>query len=254
MISFGKLSYFIVMVISLIHPHTCGFAKAAVWQVTRAVVAENNRDENETPKQHQARNVQEIHKRFTHMFAGRKFAIDFKTFHRKLPDLRKKFSTWNSRKIQERQLYLDAFSADNWDQQPPERKAEHSLMDCQGCFHRYSVFQSFFPVASQEFKGCLKENPVVVAQGIASKIRANPVPVKCTQREYQHGAQNVYDNLNPVFQRTYNVSLEKAFTTIKNLNIQTKKSKADEKKESRNYLRKAKTCLEKQWKKTSVMR
>ena len=118
--------------------------------------------------------------RFTHMFAGRKFAFDLKTFHRKLPDLRKKFSTWNSRKIQERQLYLDAFSADNWDQQALERKAEHNLMDCQGCFHRYSVFQSF-PVASQEFKGCLKENPVVVAQGIASKIRANPVPVKCTR-------------------------------------------------------------------------
>ena len=189
MISFGKLSYFIVMVISLIHPHTCGFAKAAVWQVTRAVVAENNRNENETPKQHQARNVQEIHKRFTHMFAGRKFAIDLKTFHRKLPDLRKKFSTWNSRKIQERQLYLDAFSVDNWDQQPPERKAEQSLMDCQGCFHKYPVF---FPVAFQEFKGCLKENPVVVAQRIASKIRANPVPIKCTRREYQHGTQNVY--------------------------------------------------------------
>lgn len=123
-------------------------------------------------------------------------------------------------------------------------------MDCHGCFHRYSVVQSFFPVTAKQFKPCLKENPTAVAQEISSKIRAKPV--KCTQREYKRGAQEIYDELNPVFERTYNVPLEKAFTTLNQFKMETKTSKADKKR--RNYLRKAKENLEEHWKKTSVMR
>ncbi len=39
---------------------------------------------------------QEIHERFGQGFTNNKFAVDFKTFQNKLPDLCKKFSTWNS--------------------------------------------------------------------------------------------------------------------------------------------------------------
>lgn len=111
------------MVICLIHPYTCGIAKTAVWQITRAVVAKVKRVGNETPKEHRARVVQEIHKRFTFMFTDTesRFAVDFKSFHRKLPELRKKFSTWNSRKAQERKQYLQAFSADSWNKLAPTK-------------------------------------------------------------------------------------------------------------------------------------
>jgi hypothetical protein len=64
----------------------------------------------------------------------------------------------------------------------------------------------------------------------------------------------VYDEINPVFQQVFNVSLEKALTTLPTLNIQVKKSCAEKKKERRNYLRKTKACLEEHWKNTSVMR
>ena len=202
------------MVISLVHPHTCGFAKAAIWRFTKDVMEKIKRNDNETPYQHRVRSVQIIHERFGPMFTNKKFSVDFKTLQRKLPDLRKKCSTWNPRENKECEQYLEAFSADNWKALSVEQKAEHSLMDCRDCFHRYSVYQSFFPVQSKKFQGCLKENPVIVAQNIAANTSRKAVKVNCTRREYQDGAQKIYNEINPAFQRVFNVPLEKALKTV----------------------------------------
>jgi hypothetical protein len=242
------------MVISLVHPHTCGFAKAAIWRFTKDVTEKIKHNDNETLYQHRVRSVQVIHERFGLMFTNKKFSVDFKTLQRKLPDLRKKFSTWNPRKKKEREQYLEAFSADNWKALSVEQKAEHSLMDCRGCFHRYSVYQSFFPVQSKKFQGCLKENPIIVAQNISANTSRKSVKVNCTRREYQDGAQKIYNEINPAFQRVFNVPLEKALTTVPSLNIQSKKNPAEKKRDRRKQLRQAKKTIEEHWKNTSVMR
>jgi hypothetical protein len=242
------------MVTSLVHPHTCGFAKAAIWRFSKDVTEKIKRKDNETPFQHRVRSVQVIHERYGQMFTGKKFAVDFKTFQRKLPDLRKKFSTWNPRKKNEREQYFKAFSADNWKALSVDHKSEHSLTDCHGCFHRYSVYQSFFPVQSKKFLGCLKENPVIVAENIAANTTQNNSKIKSTRREYQAGAQKIYDEINPAFQRVFNIPLEKALTTLSSLNLQNKKSPTEKKRERRNQLRQAKTSIEEHWKNTSVIR
>jgi hypothetical protein len=192
------------------------------------------------------RTVQVIHERFSQSFPGKKFAVDFKTLMRKLPDLRKKISNWNPRKKTERKQYFEAFSTDNWKALSIEHKAEHSLTDCRACFHKYSIQQSFFPVQSKEFQGCLKQNPAIVENNTAGKISQQPGQVKCTRREYQAGVQKVYD--------VFNVPLEKALMTLPTLNIQTSRSATERKRERRKQLRKAKTSIEKHWKSTSVMR
>ena len=242
------------MVTSLIHPHTCGFAKAAIWRFTKDVTEKIKRNDSETPYQHRVRSVQVIHQRFSNMFTNNKFAVDFKTFQKKLPDLRKKFSTWNPRKNKEREQYFKAFSCDNWEALSVERKSEHSLMDCHGCFHRYSVYQSFFPVQSKQYSGCLQKNPAIMAKNIAASTTQNASTIKCTRREYQEGAQRIYDEINPVFQRVFSVPLEQALTTIPSLNLQKKKSPTEKKRERRKQLREAKTSIEEHWKITSVIR
>ena len=242
------------MVISLVHPHTCGFAKVAIWRFTKNVTEKIKRGDNETPYQHRVRSVQIIHEHFGQMFTNKRFAVDFKTFQKKLPDLRKKFSTWNPRKKKEREQYFEAFSADNWKELSLERKNEHSLMNCRGCFHRYSVYQSFFPVQSKQFQGCNKENPVILAQNIAANTSRKAGNVKCTRREYKDGAQKVYEQINPAFERVFNVPLEKALTAIPSLNIQNKKSPTEIKRDRRKQLRQAKTKIEEHWKNTSVIR
>lgn len=177
------------MVVSLIHPQTCGFAKVAAWEVTRAVPSKIKRGENESPKEHRERKLQETFARFTQAFVGYNFAIDLKVFRKKLPDLRKKFSTWNPRKIQEREQYLKAFSTDNWRKLSHQRKAEHSLTGCEGCHCRY-LEQSFFPVESKQFSSNLKSSPLVAAKDIAQRIPA-PTPVKATTRSSRFSSSNI---------------------------------------------------------------
>ena len=80
------------------HPHTCGFAKVAIWHFTKNVTEKIKRGDDETPYQHRVRSVQLIHEHFGQMFTNKSFAVDFKTFQKKLPDLHKKFNTWNPRK------------------------------------------------------------------------------------------------------------------------------------------------------------
>jgi hypothetical protein len=61
---------------------------------------------------------------------------------------------------------------------------------------------------------------VVVAQNIAANVSKQPVKIKCTRREYQTGAQTVYDEINPVFQQVFNAPLEKALTTLPTSSIE----------------------------------
>jgi hypothetical protein len=75
------------------------FAKAAIWSFTKDVTEKIRCNDSETPYQHHMRSVQIIHERFGEVFTNNKSAADFKTFQKKLPDLCKKFSTWNPRKI-----------------------------------------------------------------------------------------------------------------------------------------------------------
>ena len=61
------------MVISLIHPHTCGFAKVAAWEATRTVLREMERDENESPKEYEDRKMELIFSRFVANFNGNNY-------------------------------------------------------------------------------------------------------------------------------------------------------------------------------------
>jgi hypothetical protein len=56
------------MVVSFIHPHTCGFAKAEIWRFTKDAVVNIKRVDTETPYQHRVRTVQAIHELFCQMF------------------------------------------------------------------------------------------------------------------------------------------------------------------------------------------
>ena len=81
-LKFIKVFNFNGMVVSLIHPHTSGFAKAAIWQITRDASVKIKHVNNETPYQNRVRIVQVIHGHFSQSFPGKKFTVDFKIFMR----------------------------------------------------------------------------------------------------------------------------------------------------------------------------
>ena len=166
------------MVTSLLHPHTCGLAKAAIWRFSKDITEKIKHKDNETLYQHRVHSVQVSHQRYGRILPAKKFTVNFKTFQRKLPDLRKKFSTWNPRKKNEHKQYFKAFSADNWKALSVDHKSEHSLTDCHGYF---TDIQS----TSHSFQSNRRN--------IAANTTQNNSKIKSTRREYQAGAQKIFD-------------------------------------------------------------
>ena len=204
-----------------------------------------------------ARRLVEQHRRFMKVFEHCKenFTIERNSyFQGKLLDLQNKFSRWNSRKIDERAKYLDAFSSTSWTNLPLSMKAEHALTNCKGCAKRYSFEQSLFPVKSKQFSTTTSTQSAMLldARNTASTIISRQST--SGKQDAVLTARSLYNDINPKFQSTYNVSLSTALTKVQELKLEHRKSKTEKKKERRNCYRMAKLNVEAQWKKTEVVR
>lgn len=159
-------------------------------------------------------------------------------FHGKLLDLQKKFSRWNPRKVKERATYLAIFSGTNWTNLPLSIKAEHSLMNCEGCVKRYTLEQSLFPVKSNQFINAHTDTHISTSckQGAIVK------------------AMGLYNEANTTFQESYKRPLSKDLAKVPELKLPLRKSKAEQKIERRNVYRKIKANVEMQLKDTEVVR
>lgn len=64
----------------------------------------------------------------------------------------------------------------------------------------------------------------------------------------------LYEQVNPIFEKATRHSLVKALTKVKDLNIEERTSKAEKRKTRRNNYRKFKQAVEKEWEDTSFIR
>ena len=110
------------------------------------------------------------------------FAIDLQCFEKKFRDLQQKFVRWNSRKLNERSIYLTTSNVDKWKKLSSSKKAEHSLMECHGCAHGNNYEQSLFPVKSKQFKSCLQDNVFFAARKSVQEVLEQPTVNRCTKR------------------------------------------------------------------------
>ena len=114
-------------------PNSCGFAKVVAVQVSKEAAGLIKKAENESATKNCARIKHEQYTLFNSEFseAGtNKFYIDFASYHKKLPNIREKFSGCNSRKKEEKVKFLSTFSREQWRKLPVARKKEHSLVNC----------------------------------------------------------------------------------------------------------------------------
>jgi hypothetical protein len=173
-------------------------------------------------------------------------------FQSRFPDLQTKFVKWNSRKINERAIYVATFDTEKWRKLPTSKKAEHSLLECRGCSQRYSYQQSLFPVKCNQLKNIQKEIDFAeAAQTVRDVCHAK---VKCTKREVTKTARELYTRINSQFEKACQVPLAEALVSVPELQLQQQKSKAQMKKERRDQYRKAKKRVEEEWKETEIIR
>lgn len=211
------------MVISLIHPNTCGFAKVIAWQLSHVARKETTRLEDERQAKYRARVMVEQHRRFVETFSECQgnFAIDFHCFQTKFPGLQQKFTRWNSRKMNERSIYLTTFSIEKWTQLSSSEKDGHSLMECRRCTQGNNYEQSLFPVKSRRFRSISEDNVFVAAKQCVQEILRRK-PGKCTEREAVELARKIYNKINPKFEKIYHISFAEALVSIPELNLRLK--------------------------------
>jgi hypothetical protein len=243
-----------VMVISFIHPTTCGFAKVIAWQLAKSTQSKAVRSEGESLPKFRSRISKLHYDNFVQAFTECKenFSVDFRAFQCKFPELQKKIARWNSRKINERVVYLATFDAEKWKKLTSSKNAEHSLMNCVGCSRRYSYEQSLFPVKCNQFKSCQNDNIFRAATQTAREVCHSKV--KCSKREVTKAAREIYQKINQSFEKTCHVPLAEALISVPELQLQQKKSKAEMKRERREQYRKSKQRIEEEWKETAIVR
>lgn len=239
-------------------PNSCGFAKVVAIQVAREADSSVKKESKESDTKYRARLKQEQYKQYTNEFAEitqGNFNMDFTRFHKKLPNLREKFSKWNFRKKDEKLKFIEAFSRDSWRKLSFARKKEHTLANCRACAVRHSTEQAYFSsqVKSKVLKGKAKLNPVFTAHNEGEKLR-NLIPVaKPLQRDIQNTAKAIYEKVAPAFEQTFDTSFAEALSKIPELNLQHK-DKDERRKDRRNFYRKSKENVEKQMEDTAFLR
>ena len=129
---------FSLMVISLIHPHTCGFAKVIPSQLTKVTQKETENERWRTSQVSFAFNG----------WTSQAFPLVPSANARIILPLILSVSTRNSltfsrnsyvgirARSKSAQTYLTTFNVDTWKMLSSSKKAEHSLMECHGCAHR----------------------------------------------------------------------------------------------------------------------
>ena len=140
------------MVLSFIHPTTCGFARGIAWEISKKVDDEWKFGDSDTrTKLKQSCQITERFNRFVAVFASCKenFAIDLKGFRKILPDLRKKISGW-SRKIHERNQYTATFNTKSWKRLPAAEQVKHTFQNCQACQDHLSLCKPYFQFSQHD--------------------------------------------------------------------------------------------------------
>ena len=243
--------------LSFIHPHVCGFARVAAWQIAKQVDGDIKRQNDETSTTHLVRQKDERFRRYCEMFQGNEnFSIDKSHFTKMLRNLRLKFRDRNPRLIEQRNHYVQVFAVENWTELTMEKQSDHKLEGCGACMLSFSHVQALFPVKSKQFVGLTKRTPLAVTEDVVyNQTTYTCTPSgKCSQQQAVQTALNIYNEINPSFQKTCNMSLAKAFTKSPELQLDVKKTKSAKRKKRRDAYRKAKQAVESAWEETSVIR
>jgi hypothetical protein len=114
-----------MMVLSLIHPNICGFSKVIAWQLEKSTLSKATRLDGESLPKFRSRISKLHYENFIQTFSECKenFCIDFAMFQSRFPDLQSKFVKWNSRKINERAIYVATFDTEKWRKLQSSKKA-----------------------------------------------------------------------------------------------------------------------------------
>ena len=238
---------------SFLDPNTCGFARVAAFEASKAVRTTLQRKKDEGKYHFTSRRLQEQYKHFKACFhnTGERFEIDYRQYIKKLPSLRDVINRWDHAKENlDRTMYLNTFSQASWDRLSESRKKEHTFLNCRACCVRYAGVQALFPIHSPRFKSNALRNPVSAAINEANQLKHNHV-LTPSNADIRKTAQVLHEKVSPTFEKVYKVSLTEALSTLPDDKKATKNKKRQER---RHHYRQTKINIENQMSETACLR
>lgn len=181
-------------------PNTCGFAKVIALEADRETSRLHLKRQNESSTCYKARVKSEEYKLFQNYFTETrdgKMDVSFGNFCKNLPALRNTINKWNTRKLEQKKTFLQAFSKESWAKLTLAKKREHTFVNCKSCAVRYASEQASFPVRSPRLKGKAKMNPVFAANQEAQRLRNNFAKTKPTKTNAKSAARDIFQAIAP---------------------------------------------------------
>ena len=171
-----------------------------------------------------------------------RFEVDKSLYTNRSNVLEHHFKRW---KTTTKKTYIEHFSQTNWEKLTENEKKQHSLANCKACdVHRFS-YQSLFPLWGNKtntitHEGIYKQiNSRILKQSSAGNVQVKKKLSKVPQKRCMR-------KINTAFEKTFGVSFAIAQTSVPELNVKVKKSRAELKKEKKNQSRACKKHIEQQ--------
>lgn len=167
-----------------------------------------------------------------------------KTIWQQLITLKKNFQSFSKDNSTLRNMYLNEFHPNKWNELNEKQRNDHSLYICNSCSVNFMIEQARFPILSNKYKSEANENLCFNVNNI--KIKSTGLLKDITN--------DVYNNINKVFIKKTGVRFNDALVKVKGTKLQKMKSKIEKKKDLRQLYRKQKEFHAHQLNKTAIVR
>ena len=184
-------------------------------------------------------------KRYSEIFQGehkKRFEVDKYSFNKRCKSIVLHFNKW---KTVERGKYVEHFSPNNWEKLTEHEKRQHSRLQCKACDVHHFSFQSLFPLWGNKCSSITNQS--VYKKANSQVLKESTGNVKVTKTALKAATKEIYENINTPFEKTFGVTFAFAQTSVPELNVQVKKSRAELKREKRNKSRADKNHIQEQW-------
>ena len=175
------------------------------------------------------------------------FTVSQKLFAAKSKVLVRSFNLWKHK--EEKQRYMNHFSAASWSKLAAYQKAAHTLSNCKACRIYHLPFHSLFPIRSRNLKN---KNPLQEAGNIQQQMNFQDKLPKPTQAAIKEATRDIYSKINKPFKELYLVDFADALKKVPELKLQERKTHTEHKKIRRTQATQNKTLIEQNWSSVDV--
>ena len=190
----------------------------------------------------------ERYDKFKSIFSGKfesNFDLAYDVYRKRSKEMTVIFNKWKSSDTKKK--YTQHFSPEKWKSLPQIQKQQHTIRECRACLINHLAIQSSFPVKCKRLQN--EKTPGKVLRDISNNLKGQQnrqSTVKPKVSSINIAAKFCYDILEKSFRSLYNTSFADALVKVKDINLQKKPTKVEQKDKRKKVKRQEKENIKHQ--------